>query len=93
MRVSTMTRRSWADEAVERIHLEELETEKLVAEERLRRAQAPEVWAELREWIKQSCEEFNQRVGLEMLAFELMPTNKARVRKLDREHKGPAIAL
>lgn len=82
-----MADKSWAEETAEKIKFQGTKTDKVVAEDRLIRAQAPTVWAELRKWLKENCEDLNKYTGTNTLTFEVAPSTEATIRRLNDEGK------
>ena len=78
---------TWAEETLEKLQQQEVGDEISLAEYRLRRAQQPHLWSDLRNWIKESCEELNEKSGRHLLEFEVGAASKAIVRKLDERGK------
>ena len=80
-----MGNRTWADEALEKLQVGQSSVERDLAEDRLRLHQAPYVWQEFRDWVQENCEELNAKASRKVLAFEVMPVTKLRVRRLDEQ--------
>jgi len=79
---------TWAKEAAERYKLEAaaklVESERFVTEDRLRHSLAPEIWEELRLWLKAECTDYNSEIGKGILAFEVWPSTKVVIRRTDK---------
>ncbi len=79
---------AWAKVAAEKAKAEQaaqsLKAELSVLEARLRCSLAPQIWEELRLWLKQECQDCSSEVGREALVFEVWPNTEAVIRRTDR---------
>jgi hypothetical protein len=73
---------SWIDQTAERLRSEETQKVSGLEEHRLRKALSPQVFGELRDWMKENAEELNKRVNIQVLAFEVTPISRAKVTRL-----------
>lgn len=74
---------SWAEETFKTLQREQVDAEVTLAEHRLREAQQPYIWDDIRSWLRESCNELNEKAGRTILHFEVTIASTARVRRLD----------
>lgn len=74
----------WAKRAADQIRSKEkrkdLENERFVEEQQLRRHLAPRLWMRLRECLKERCNTLNLDLGKEIFVFKLEPTSQVVIR-------------
>ena len=79
---------TWAKETAEHLRNEDIarqvESERFLEEQRLRRALGPGLWRCIRELLKQNCEELNQELRKGILFFEVQPSTEVIIRRLDK---------
>jgi len=82
--------RMWAERAADRLKSEEnkknLENERFVEEQRLRRHHAPRLWIRLKVCLEEKCNTLNSELGKEILVFKLEPSSQVIIRTKDRPH-------
>ncbi len=74
---------SWVDETLANLHMKQVSSELAVAENRLRRAQQPHVWGEVKKWMQENCKELNDKAGRRILNFDPVVIWRASVRLLN----------
>lgn len=79
---------TWAIKTAERLVTVERNAEDSMLrseeEKRILLHHCPRLWAQLRDWLKASCDHLNAKMGKQVLEFEIWPVSEARIRRIGR---------
>jgi hypothetical protein len=79
---------SWAKQTADNIRSEEvsksIEGQRFIEEQRLRRALGPSLCSDLKNKLKEKCDELNNEISRPILNFDVLPSSQASIRRMDK---------